>query len=289
MGNTKKNRPRGVVVAAVVFGLIVVALASAVVPLAVAGRSSARPPAITGGIYLEHGAVSSGGIVHGEVVFHNSSTKSKVLMRGCRVDGLFGIGLRASDGYVQAPAFSLVGCSPEQALVANPGITKYRFALRARYLACSQCAVAQPPARSRYWLPSCLKGRSGNQDAMPPLPAGSYTARFFPAGVWHGPHVKPAPLVVTATGAAASAWLGPRPVGASLRASVTGRSARSGSGRWSAPAALVAAGTAATSLGISATPGGWLLAGWIEGPPPKVTAGDWRPPTWLLPRRLPRR
>lgn len=53
----------------------------------------------------------------------------------------------------------------------------------------------------------------------------------------------------------------------------TERAARSGSGRWSAPAALVSAGTAATSLGISATPGGSLLAGWIEGPPPKVMAG----------------
>lgn len=273
MGDTTKNRARRVVVAAVFVGLIVVALAAGLVPLAVAGGSSGRPPAITGGIYLRHGAVRSGGTVHGEVVFRNSSTNSKVLMRGCRVDGLYGIGFRASDGYVQAPAFSLVGCSPEQALVAKPGVTVYRFTLRATYTACSQSTAGQPPRRSKYWTPSCLKGVSGNHDVMPPLPAGRYTALFFPAGVWHGPHVKPAPLVVTATGVAASARSADRPGGSSVRAFATGRSARSGSGRWSAPAALVGAGTAAGSLGISATPGGSLLAGWIEGPPPKVMAG----------------
>lgn len=30
---------------------------------------------------------------------------------------------------------------------------------------------------------------------MPPLPAGKYTALFFPAGEWHGPRLKPAVLV----------------------------------------------------------------------------------------------
>jgi hypothetical protein len=272
MGDATRSRARRVVVAVLVC-LSVVGLAAGVVPLAVAGGSGTRPVAITGRIYLKDRAVRSGGTVHGEVVFQNASTRSKVLMRGCRVDGLFGIGLRASDGYVQAPAFSLVGCSPEQALVAKPGVTVYRFALRATYTACSQSAAGQPPRRSRYWTPSCLKGRSGHHDVMPPLPAGRYTALFFPAGVWHGPHVKPARLVVTATGAAASVPSRKRAVASSVPVSAIERAARSGSGRWSAPAALVSAGTAATSLGISATPGGSLLAGWIEGPPPRVMAG----------------
>jgi hypothetical protein len=34
---------------------------------------------------------------------------------------------------------------------------------------------------------------------MPPLPAGEYTALFFPDGEWQGPHVKSAELVVTRT------------------------------------------------------------------------------------------
>jgi hypothetical protein len=34
---------------------------------------------------------------------------------------------------------------------------------------------------------------------MPPLPAGNYTALFFPNGEWHGPYVNSADLVVTAT------------------------------------------------------------------------------------------
>jgi hypothetical protein len=38
----------------------------------------------------------------------------------------------------------------------------------------------------------------GARDIMPPLPAGKYTALFFPDGKWHGPHVRPADLVVTA-------------------------------------------------------------------------------------------
>ena len=42
---------------------------------------------------------------------------------------------------------------------------------------------------------------------------------------------------------------------------------------WSAPAALVPRGTAASSLGLSATPNGSLLAGWVQGPPPMLSAG----------------
>jgi hypothetical protein len=48
---------------------------------------------------------------------------------------------------------------------------------------------------------------------------------------------------------------------------------RAAGGGWSAPVALVRAGTATESLGVSATPSGSLLAGWVQGPPPKVSAG----------------
>jgi hypothetical protein len=118
-------------------------------------------------------------------------------MRGCKIDGLFAIGVRASDGYVQAPAFSLVGCSPEQELVASPGTTVYRFDLRATYTSCSQSAQHQLPRDSKYWIPLCLTDSGGRRDIMPPLPPGQYTALFFPSGEWHGPRVQSAGLVVT--------------------------------------------------------------------------------------------
>jgi hypothetical protein len=55
----------------------------------------------------------------------------------------------------------------------------------------------------------------------------------------------------------------------------SGTSGTSGTaqGRWSAPAPLVPAGTATASLGLAATVTGSVLAGWVEGPPPKVYAG----------------
>jgi hypothetical protein len=119
------------------------------------------------------------------------------LARGCKIDGLYAIGFRASDGYVQEPAFSLVLCSLGQEMVAKPGTTVYRFRMPATYTRCSQGAKDQLPKRSKYWTPPCLKDSSGERDIMPPLPPGKYTALFFPDGEWHGPHMKSAVLVVT--------------------------------------------------------------------------------------------
>jgi hypothetical protein len=132
-------------------------------------------------------------------VFENRTSKTKVLMRGCKVDGLYAIALRASDGYVQEPAFYDVGCSPEQAMVAKPGTTVYRFRLPATYTECLQSAEQQPPKSSKDWIPVCLKDSGGQGDVMPPLPAGKYTAPFFPDGDWHGPQVKSPNLIVTRT------------------------------------------------------------------------------------------
>lgn len=161
-------------------------------------RSPVRQPS-QAALHLKHRDVHSGRTVRGELVFENHTSKTKVLLRGCQVDGLYGIGLRAADGYIQEPAFSLVGCSPEQEMVAKPGTTVYRFKVPATYTECSQSANDQPPKSSKYWSPLCLKDSSGQRDIMPPLPAGKYTALFFPDGEWHGPHVKSADLVVTRT------------------------------------------------------------------------------------------
>jgi hypothetical protein len=153
-------------------------------------------PSITGRIFLEHGRVQLGGTVSGKLIFDNRTLKTKVLLSGCAVNGLYAIGLRGSDGYIQAPAFSLVGCSPQQVLVAKPGFTIYRFRLHAMYTACSQSATDQPPKSSRFWIPVCLKSSGGARGVMPPLPIGRYTALFFPNGRWEGPRVVSATLVV---------------------------------------------------------------------------------------------
>jgi hypothetical protein len=195
-------RQRRMRTAAVFAGsLVAVVLATGLGAIAFANGRSAKPrgPAIIGSIRLRHRDVRSGGTVRGELVFENRTSKTRVLMRGCKVDGLYGIGLRASDGYIQDPAFFAVACSPAQELVAKPGTTVYRFKRPATYIGCAQSAEHQLPKSSKYWNPLCLKDSSGKRDVMPRLPAGKYTALFFPDGEWHGPPVKSADLIVTRT------------------------------------------------------------------------------------------
>jgi hypothetical protein len=187
-------------IAALVLGvLLAVACATGLgAATSASGKSERpRPASITGSIRLKRREVRGGRTVRGEVVFKNHTSKTKVLLHGCKVDGLYGIGFRASDGYTQPPVFSLVGCRPAQEMVAKPGTTVYRFKVAAKYVECSQSAKDQPPKSSKYWIPLCLKNSSGERDIVPALPAGKYTALFFPDGNWHGPRVKPADLVVT--------------------------------------------------------------------------------------------
>jgi hypothetical protein len=195
----RRRHERTAALVLVLLVAVLLAMGLAAIAFATGTRATPRPAAITGSIHLNRSDVQTGGTVGGEVVFQNRTSKTKFLMRGCKIDGLFAIGVRASDGYVQAPAFSLVGCRPEQELVARPGTTVYRFKLRAIYTACSQSAQGQPPRGSKYWTPLCLPDSRGQRDIMPPLPPGQYTALFFPAGEWHGPHVQSAGLVVTRT------------------------------------------------------------------------------------------
>jgi hypothetical protein len=159
MTDTTSHHRRKRTAAFVAGSLVAVILATGLGAIAFASGKSAkpRPPAITGSIHLKHRDVHSGRTVRGELVFENRTSKTQVLMRGCKVDGLYAIGLRASDGYIQEPAFSLVGCSPAQEMVAKPGRTVNRFKMPARYIACSQSAKHELPRSSKYWNPLCLK------------------------------------------------------------------------------------------------------------------------------------
>jgi hypothetical protein len=68
--------------AALVAGSLVVILATGLGAIAFANgkRAKPRPPAITGRIRLKHRDVRSGGIVRGEVVFENHTSKAIVLL-----------------------------------------------------------------------------------------------------------------------------------------------------------------------------------------------------------------
>lgn len=176
------------------------ALAAGVAVVACGNGAAAKQAYVTGTIELNRSSVRTGGTVSGKVVFRNRTSRAKVLLRTCgTIDGFYAVTLRASDGYGQGAAFSLVGCLHQQAMLAKPGTTIYRFTVSARYTECAQSARHQRPKNSRYWTPLCLKASSGERNIMPPLPPGHYTALFFPDGRWSGPTVKSARLVVTRT------------------------------------------------------------------------------------------
>lgn len=159
--------------------------------------SSARTPRVTGRLVLDRDRVRTGQSVTGRLVFDNRTPRTVVLLSGCRIDGLFAVGLRNSDGQLQAPGFSAVGCNPEQHLVAKPGRTVYQFEVRVTYMGCTQSAANQLPKTSQYWTPLCLKDSASERNVMPPLLTGRYTAVFVPAGKWTGPQVAGAKLTVT--------------------------------------------------------------------------------------------
>jgi hypothetical protein len=141
---------------------------------------------------LDHGHVRAGGVIRGKLLLDNTTSTRKVLLRGCVTNGRFEIGLEAPNRYPQGGVFSLVGCNPLQVLVAaKPGVTVYRFRLRATYTECAESAKGGPG------MPLCLKGSDGKPDIFPTLPAGEYTTIFFPDGKWLGPKVAPAALAVT--------------------------------------------------------------------------------------------
>ena len=157
--------------------------------------------ALTARIALDHNEVRAGGVISGRLILDNATSRRRVLLRGCVTNGRFEIGLRAQDGYLQGGFFSVVGCNPLQVLVAaKPGITVYRFALRAIYTACLQSVQPRPPKDSANWMPLCLKDSRGERDIAPRLPPGDYTALFLPDGEWRGPKVTAASVTVTRAG-----------------------------------------------------------------------------------------
>jgi hypothetical protein len=158
--------------------------------LAGCGGNGSQPAGITGKVVLSRDHIRSGATIHGKIVFKNGTSKTRILVSGCRVDGLYGVALNASGPDLNnGPASFAVGCFHKDHLVARPGTTAYPFKVTATYLSCSQAAEDQPPRTSKNWMPLCLRDAKGERDIAPPLPAGRYAAVFYPNGKWNGPTV----------------------------------------------------------------------------------------------------
>jgi hypothetical protein len=158
--------------------------------------STSEPAGVTARLVLRPDRVRPGGTADGRLVLTNGRSKTVVLLRGCRINGLYGIGIRSPHIKIQGPAFTLVGCLRHQTLVAKPGTTVYGFKVAARYTGCTQALKDELPRTSAYWTPLCGKRRDGERNIMPSLPPGTYTTVFVPNGKWKGPAVHSARLVV---------------------------------------------------------------------------------------------
>lgn len=124
-------------------------------------------PAITGFVRLETGTVRGGATLRATLVLHNSSSRTRVLDRGCP-HGFIQLTLsRVPRGKGDATAggfWALPACS-FATFVAHPGITRYRLKITADYGACLMRG-----GKSLTPMVHCLQ--PGNR--APPLPAGRY-------------------------------------------------------------------------------------------------------------------
>lgn len=188
MSRRATSRPR--ISARSVF-LVAAVLGAGIAAVVLAGGASAKPPSLIARVVLDRSRVSVGGTVSGRVIFENRSSKPKLMLRGCIGGGLYVIGFRAADGYLEQIGWTIDGCRAEQSMVAKPGRTVFRFRTAARY---TICGPSDQPKRSPGWIPACV---AGGGDPMPPLPAGHYTAVFVPYSGWKGPKVKSATVRIT--------------------------------------------------------------------------------------------
>lgn len=194
------------VIIAFVFAFVFAALATALVTGAPAGpRPGATAPtaaadrsAVYGVVRLDSPALRAGRVARGEVVFHNGSGRTQVVLRGCgTVAGLYAMALVGKSPQTSAyPAWAGVACRREatSTLVAKPGVTRYRFTVPTDYNGCTQGAPSSWPPTSRYWEPECL---SNPHSTEPPLPAGGYRVEFETETPVNGVHVTPAALTIT--------------------------------------------------------------------------------------------
>lgn len=161
------------------------AFCSALIVAVIAGGCGGSQ--LTGSIVLDHTRAAVGEDVSGKLVFHNRASSRVVMLRASACGHPYWITLRSAS-WTQPVIFTF-DCGTEEALVANRGVTAYRFTIDARSRGCSATGASGP------FL--CLKDSHGNRDVMPAAPPGRYTTVFTPGAKWNGPRIKEATLIVT--------------------------------------------------------------------------------------------
>jgi hypothetical protein len=146
--------------------------------------SSAR---LTGNVVLNRTSVPMGDNVGGRLIFHNPTTHTVVMLRADACGRPYEVLLRSPSWY--QPGVFTFDCGKEEALVAKPGTTVYRFTILARSLVCSGSGPTGPNL--------CAKDVHGKRDIEPEAPPGQYSTVFTPSAAWKGPTIKEATLIVT--------------------------------------------------------------------------------------------
>ena len=177
-------------------GLLLTVLILAGAAVALAQVTQGRHDAVSAEVSLSTHVIPVGGIVHGEIIFHNPGRAPAVLERDCSANRAYAIGFRDRAGHVWAPAFAGVGCPSAAVIVARPGTTVLRFRARATYSQCTASPSSWPPTAPA-WVPPCRSGAAGRAGQIPLLAPGPYTVVFVPAAAWHGPRVSAAALTIT--------------------------------------------------------------------------------------------
>lgn len=165
------------------------AFCAAVIVAVIAGGCGGTSQ-LTGNIMLDHARAAVGEDVSGKLVFHNRTSSRVVMLRASACGHPYWVTL-GSASWAQPVIFTF-DCRTEEALVANPGVTVYRFTIDARSQGCSATGASGPSL--------CHKDSHGNRDIMPVAPPGRYTTVFTPSAAWHGPKINEATLLVTRAG-----------------------------------------------------------------------------------------
>jgi hypothetical protein len=142
---------------------------------------------LTGSIVLDRNRVAVGENVGGKLIFRNHSSSRVVMLRVNGCGQPYAVTLRSA--HWTQPAVFTSDCGRQEAVVAKPGMTVYRFTVEARSDSCSASGPSGPGL--------CLKDSHGIRDIMPVAPPGRYTTVFTPSATWHGPKIREATLVVT--------------------------------------------------------------------------------------------
>jgi hypothetical protein len=146
------------------------------------GASLRHQPVVTGVVRIDRSTLRAGAELRAELVLHNSSSRARVLARGCP-HGFVQLVL-SSRTLTASPLWALPACS-DATFVARSGTTTYRLKVATTLLGCTMRGHQPSPG-----MPACLPG-----NRMPPLPAGTYAVSVAASSIQlqhELAHVRPA-------------------------------------------------------------------------------------------------